>query len=199
MHVAINEKGLLSKVILRLEHKWERQLWVGQFWEFLLFPDVAVMHPVALQFLGAHLSPRTGQAASHGATSSLAGTCWVLQVFPAWSGGEEHPRDEQHWRPTGNCPPAPSLNGAVGHWGIVVISDSQATLSLPWCTAAQLPSPNQRLWHVTREHRQCLSYASVSLFHQSSLCTKSTQVLHRSLHQGQVRCHLKTFLLKTKM
>lgn len=174
MHVAINEKGLLSKVILRLEHKWERQLWVGQFWEFLLFPDVAVMHPVALQFLGAHLSPRTGQAASHGATSSLVGTCWVRQVFPAWSGGEEHPRDEQHWRPTGNRPPAPSLNGAVGHWGVVAISDSQATLSLPCLGspgALQLGCPPLTkgfgMW-VGSMDSACLTW--VSIYFTSHLC-----------------------------
>lgn len=48
MRVAINEKGLLSKVILGWEHKWDIQSWVGQFWGFLLFPDVAMVSPLLL-------------------------------------------------------------------------------------------------------------------------------------------------------
>lgn len=128
MHAAINQKGLLSKVILRLEHKWELQLWVGRFWQFLLFSDVVVMRPsqcaappLARQFPGARQSSCVGQA-------------------------------------------APFLNGAVGLWGqLWSPSYSEPPLPwLPWCTAAQLLSPNQRFWHVSQEHGQpCLRRASL--------------------------------------
>lgn len=138
----------------------------------------------------------------HRATSSLAGTCWVLPISSLEC---ERGRTSLRWtsgitqRLTGNRPLALILNGAVGHRGLVTTSDSQATPNLPWCAAAQLQSPNQRSWHVAQEDGQRPSYTCVSIWHGLSLSAKSTPVLHRRLHQGQVSCHLKTFLLKTKM
>lgn len=55
MHVAANEKGLLSRVISRPEHEDGLQLRVGPFWEFLLPP--AVCHtPIAMH--GPSVSPK---------------------------------------------------------------------------------------------------------------------------------------------
>jgi len=148
---------------------------------------------------GSPPEPTHNLAASHRATSHLAGTCRGLQVTSLELGEKNSPR-VNITGPLGDPhPPAPFLNGAVGCWGMVAIADSRATPSLPWCTAARQLFPSQGLWPVSQEHGQCLSNMSVSIPPQQSSCTKSTRVLRGSLHQGQVRCRVKPFLLRTEM
>lgn len=71
--------------------------------------------------LRAHLNPHLGQAAFHGANPCLAGGGLQLSSLECVWGRTSQSQ-------TGSYPPAPFLNGAVGHGGTVHISDSQAAL-----------------------------------------------------------------------
>lgn len=124
--------------------------------------------------LRAHLNPRLGQAAFHGATSCLAREC---SRFPAQSVcGEGHPRAVAHqhhssterWDTRAQCTSLiPRLLWASPALG------STAALQ-PGCS---LPAQNFGMW-VRNVDSACLPWESLS--------TKCTGVWHGGLHQGQM-------------
>lgn len=154
MHVAINEKGLLSKVMLRLEYKWELPLWVGRFWEFLLFPD-AVVVPITGRSTGSGSavpgsSPEPTQGTACIPPSYISSSRYLLSALNLHLGVARRNIPETNimgvtQRAIGNHLSAPFSNGVVGHWGVVATSESQATPSLSClvplvcCSPAALP------------------------------------------------------------